>query len=266
MTSCLWNSSPNWPQAGQIFGNDLAQILGINIGWEFHNSNQGLRSAVLMDEMSRQIQRPLTVTAFVDWNSQIHNANADRQEPKNRAKQTLEMTTKSITKVLLSEDSNKRYDVSLRLYHGWHKGWEKTENLRAIMNILGEPDFPSVFSGTNVVFRQAVQFGHTLLAAIPKRLHISQQIHLANTLRQRNGKSDLEEKMTDSALAADLLHWARETPSQWALILAEDDDIVPPIFTAEAWIQSYGGRVYIVRKRSGTQYAITDGILRRWNS
>ena len=49
----------------------------------------------------------------------------------------------------------------------------------------------------------------------------------------------------DTALAADLLHWARSDPREWALILAEDDDLIPPVFTAESWIKPHGGRVFI---------------------
>ena len=207
--------------------------------------------------------RPISVTAFVDWNSQIYNSRADKHDPVSRAKRTLEKTTNSISRLLLSEDHNSRFDVVLRLYHGWHKGWERTENLLAIMRVVADPAFPSDYSVVrNVIFRQAVQFGHTLLSALPMRQLSGHQIHFANTLRQRNANSGPEEKMVDTALAADLLHWARETPSDWALVLAEDDDVVPPVFTAEAWIHGHGGRMFIVRTRGATRYAKLNGILR----
>ena len=168
--------------------------------------------------------------------------------------------------MLLSEDSATRYAVVLRLYHGWHKGWERTDNLLAMIQTIADPDFPSVYSGGNVLFREFVQFGHTLLNALPSRQHTRPQIHLANTLRRRNTHTVPEEKMIDTALAADILHWARETPSDWALVLAEDDDVVPPVFTAEAWIYPHGGRLFIVRRRQSTPYVKTDGILRGWKS
>ena len=206
--------------------------------------------------------RAISVTVFVDWNSQIYNSRADKHDPNARAKRTLEKTTSAIRKTLLSEDHNRKFDVVLRLYHGWHIGWERTANLLAIMKTVADPNFPSDYSARNVVFRQVVHFGHTLLSALPARRHSGQQIHFANTLRQRNANSGPEEKMVDTALAADLLHWARETPSEWALVLAEDDDIVPPVFTAEAWIHDHGGRMFIVRNRRATPYAKLDGILR----
>ena len=206
--------------------------------------------------------RPISVTAFVDWNSQIYNSRADKHDTTAKAKRTLEKTTNAISRMLLGEDPNRRFDVVLRLYHGWHTGWQKTDNLVAIMTTVADPGFPSDYSERNVLFRQAVQFGHTLLSALPVRQHSPQQIHLANTLRRQNASWGPEEKMVDTALAADLLHWARATPSDWALVLAEDDDIVPPVFTAEAWIDGHGGRMFIVRNRRATQYAKLDGILR----
>ena len=70
--------------------------------------------------------------------------------------------------------------------------------------------------------------------------------------------------MVDTALAADLLHWARESPTEWALVLAEDDDIVPPVFAAESWIKAHGGRAFIVRRRHCDQYVKLDGLLKEW--
>ena len=212
--------------------------------------------------------RPIPVTAFVDWNSQIHNAKVDEHDPVEKAKQTLQRTARAVRRMLSREAPTRQFDVGLRLYHGWHRGWEKTENLRAVMKTVADPDFPTVYSVPNVMFRQAVQYGHTLLCALPERRHTGHQIHLANTLRRRNGRSlpKEEEKMVDAALAADILHWARESPTEWALVLAEDDDIVPPVFTAEAWIRAHGGRAFIVRARRGDAYVRLNGLLKDWRS
>ena len=68
--------------------------------------------------------------------------------------------------------------------------------------------------------------------------------------------------MVDTALATDLLAWARLSPSEWAVVLAEDDDLVPPLFTAEAWIKPHGGRALLVRRRPAGQYLKLDGLLR----
>lgn len=68
--------------------------------------------------------------------------------------------------------------------------------------------------------------------------------------------------MVDTALAADLLVWARSFPSEWALVLAEDDDVVPPLFTAEAWVKPHGGRALLVRRRPAGQYLRLNGLLK----
>ena len=135
----------------------------------------------------------------------------------------------------------------MRLYHGWHKGWEPTENFRAMISTVSETDFSVLTQTPNVVCSSDVQYGHTLLSAFPERTHHRPPIHLPNTLRRRARNARPTEKMVDTALAADLLEWARRESDEWALVLSEDDDVVPPLFTAEAWIRPHGGRAFIVR-------------------
>lgn len=100
-----------------------------------------------------------------------------------------------------------------------------------------------------------------LLSALPERRHARPPIHLPNTLREQTRHAPEEEKTVDTALAADLLSWARSDPGEWALILSEDDDFVPPVFTAEAWTKPHGGRVYIVRSHKKGPYLKLDGLL-----
>ena len=69
--------------------------------------------------------------------------------------------------------------------------------------------------------------------------------------------------MVDTALAADLLAWARLQPTEWAIVMAEDDDLIPPLFTAEAWVTPCGGRTLLVRRRGTSQYLKLDGLLRQ---
>ena len=173
---------------------------------------------------------------------------------------TLRRTTRIINRVLTSEAPDLRFSVVLRLYHGWHKGWEETENLRAIARIPSA-DVLADYSTDNIVFSQEVQYGHTLLSALPERRRGRHAIHLPNTLREQEGSIPTE-KMVDTALAADLLTWARSDPEEWALILSNDDDFVPPVFTAESWIKPHGGRVVIVStQRKRRDFLSLDGLL-----
>ena len=205
------------------------------------------------------------MTAFVDWKAQIHNASARGNAPQHVwAQRTLDQTVRSVGAALMRVEKS-RFRVSFRLYHGWHKGWQPTDGLKAVSQAVGATDFTAL-SRERVDFSPAVQYGHTLIEALPERQHRDQRppIHLPNTLRDRDRKKGQppEEKMVDTALAADLLAWARRSPSEWALVLAEDDDMVPPLFTAEAWIKPHGGRALLLRKRKAGQYLRLDGLLR----
>ena len=203
----------------------------------------------------------IRVTAFVDWNAQLHNAGARDGNPLSRAKHTLEKTARAIGRSL-ARHATDRFYVVLRLYHGWHKGWEPSENFRAMLKTVSETDFSGLAQTPNVVCSPDVQYGQTLLAALDERTHAQPPIHLPNTLRQQSRNLSATEKMVDTALAADLLEWARRRPTEWALVLSEDDDVVPPIFTAEAWIRPHGGRAFILRaSRPRAGFLKLDGLL-----
>ncbi len=203
---------------------------------------------------------PISATAFVDWRAQMHNAGCLNAPAVEGARQTLVRTARLVGRALGPEKL--RFRVSLRLYHGWHKGWQPSDGLEAAANAVDTTNF-TLLSGAHVAFSPTVQYGHTLLTALPERQHPRPPIHLPNTLRDRRDAPQPTEKMVDTALAADLLAWAHQSPSEWALVLAEDDDVVPPLFTAEAWIKPHGGRALLLRKRPASQYLKLDGLLRQ---
>ena len=212
--------------------------------------------------MNRPVVSPVPVTAFVDWNAQIHRAKASKVSVLDKARQTLIKSAKTISTVLAREAPNLRFFVGFRLYHGWYKGWEPTDNLRAIRTTISDTSFPELSYQPNVVFLPDVQYGHTLREALPERCHRRPPIHLPNSLRQQSKDSPPVEKMVDTALATDLLDWARSDPAEWALVLADDDDFVPPVFSAEAWIRPHGGRVILVRsQRISKTHLKLDGLL-----
>ena len=205
--------------------------------------------------------RPISVTAFVDWNSQIRNANVSPGDPHGNARRTLKKTSRIIGKALARLAPTCRFSVVFRLYHGWYKGWEPADNFRAMTTIVSEIDFSLLAQTRNVTFSPNVQYGHALLSALPERRHVRPPIHLPNTLRKKDRNSAWQEKMVDTALAADLLDWAREGQSGWALVLSEDDDVVPPVLAAEAWTRAHGGRTFIVRIRRGGPFLKLRGLL-----
>ena len=209
------------------------------------------------------MQSLIRVTAFVDWNTQIRSVDAAEVErPHVRAGRALRRTVRVIGKVLAERNPSARFRVGLRVYHGWRKGFEPTENRKAMAAVVAETDFADLSPNPNVNVSPDVRYGDDLLAALPARRHVRPAIHLPATLRCPGKNSPWVEKMVDTALAADLLALARDEPRDWALVLSEDDDVAPPVFAAEAWMKPHGGRTFIVRtRRSSRTFLKLDGLL-----
>lgn len=205
---------------------------------------------------------PIPVAAFVDWNAQIHTFGARHVDrPQAQAELALFRTARVIVAVLARKAPSARFRVGLRLYHGWHKGFEPTESRKAVVAVAAGTDFSNLSRSPNVTFSEHIRYGDELLAALPERRHVRPPIHLPATLRRQDRNAPFVEKMVDTALASDLLVWARNEPQAWALVLSEDDDVAPPVFAAEAWTKPHGGRALIVRARPGSQRFLKLGNL-----
>ena len=207
-------------------------------------------------------RRPfIRVTCFVDWNSQLLLTGIDcKSEPVNAARTAFRQVTRRIALCLATVDASKKFQVILRLYHGWRKGYEATANLKAIRHVIAETDFSAASDKPSVAYSGDVAYGDTLLSALPKRMHQRHGIHLPNTLRDR-GVKGCEEKMVDTALAADLVVCAYQDPSEWILLVTEDDDLIPPLFTAESIISSSQARALLLSKRPrGNNLLLLDGL------
>lgn len=208
--------------------------------------------ALEIRDLGMQRARIQTVSAFVDWNSQIHLSGDKRQrDPIVTAEMVLRKTAARIAKCLAQADEHGRFKVQLRLYHGWHKGYHPTDNRKAITTVLAATDYADLSPLRNIVFASNVAYGDCLLHALSCRLHDRLGIHLPNTLQVQNER--LGEKMVDTALAADVVSSAATQTDEWILVVAEDDDLVPPVFTAEALLSSHASKVLMLqsRRRSG---------------
>jgi uncharacterized LabA/DUF88 family protein len=202
------------------------------------------------------------VGLFVDWNTQLRQAPKEfENNPSEKSSHALKSVGKLVAKVLCALDDTTLFRVRSRFYHGWTTGITQTVNRRAL-SLLPElltPDdlFPSV----RILAQSDVEFGDRLIDALPNRLVKGAQVHLPNTFR-KYGESP-EEKMVDTALAVDLLSWARQEPNSIALVFSSDDDIVPPVFVAEAWMKPMGGQVILVRarQRGESRFLILEGLL-----
>jgi hypothetical protein len=69
--------------------------------------------------------------------------------------------------------------------------------------------------------------------------HDARSSVLFGTVRYRESEAADEQKMVDTALSADLLHWARRNcagrSDAMIFVLAEDDDFYPPVALANHW-------------------------------
>lgn len=204
--------------------------------------------------------RIVSVAAFVDWNAQLLLTGRDTiRDPEGAAGQAFRQTTRRIARCLSQIDSAKRFRVIIRLYHGWHKGYEPTASRKAAQVIVGRADFGTLSQSPNVVFSPNVGFGDRLTNALDRRLHARLAIHLPNTLRKRH--EGFEEKMVDTAIAADVVATAHREPRDWIVVVTEDDDLIPSVYVAEAALIGSGAKVVLLRKRPQNGMMILDDLL-----
>lgn len=204
----------------------------------------------------------IDVLAFVDWNSQLLlTKRAVDKAPQRAAISAFKETTRRIARCLATANGSARFRVALRLYHGWHKGFEPTIDRRAVRSAIANTDFSTLSQRPNVIFAQNVEFGDTLLRALDRRLHKRLGIHLPNTLRDRDATHRVEEKMVDTALASDVLATAFDGNADWILIVTEDDDLIPPAYVAEAILFGLPRRVLLLRRRKNAHMISLDDLL-----
>jgi len=202
----------------------------------------------------------IRVTCFVDWNSQLLLTGTDyEKDPVEAARTAFRQVTRRIARCLVRVDTSENFQVHLRLYHGWRKGYEPTTNLKAIRNVIAETDFSTASDKPSVVYSCDVGYGDCLLSALPQRMHLKLGIHLPSTLRDR-GSQRYEEKMVDTALATDLVVCAYQDPNEWILLVTEDDDLIPPLFTAESIITAQARALLLSKRKWGNNLLLLDGL------
>lgn len=192
----------------------------------------------------------INVTVFVDWNSQLLIYNISKiKDPLLLSRQAFNSVTRKISTCLAKSFPDLKFRVGLRIYHGWHKGYEPTANKKAITQIIAGTDFATLSHNPSVVFMEEVGYGDNLIGASTERLHKKLQIHLPNTVRDRQAGKGLEEKMVDTALASDVIVMAYKEPTDWIMVISEDDDFVPPLFVADSILNKNSSRALLLSTR-----------------
>lgn len=198
-----------------------------------------------------------TVTVFVDWNSQIFilGLSEHSNEPW-FVEKMFDRLFRRISKALDSAGVEGNRKLILRLYYGWYKGFEQQVSRRRVSAFVASHEFISVTQSQNTLVSR-VEFGDRLLSAADARLHGRLQIHLPNTFRNGIGPNKPPyEKMVDTALASDFLVWGFGVSdsigplcdSDCALVMAEDDDVWPPLLAAEPFWVRRGASAFVVQR------------------
>lgn len=193
----------------------------------------------------------IKATAFIDWDTARrmvqHDVNRGRERLVDRQLRELQ---EALALTLQQHDRQARFRVSLRLYHGWHRGRTKTQDRLEIERFLDQQGLQRAVG--KVSFAPELAYSDELMCRSERR-------YLFDTLRRRQDGSD-EQKMVDTALVSDLLHFVHSRAGALALVVGDDDDLLPGIFTAESW----GCRVLLARLRTeDNQHLNTRGLIYR---
>lgn len=208
------------------------------------------------------------VTAFIDWNSQISNAQArlsgeslTEKEVKRQTDKTINYVCDRLSVFLGSLGKNSGFfQVKMRIYYGWHRGVTPTLARNVLQGMIYKGEVPNSRDSSRFVWDEP--FGDVLLQALDKRKLRSPkpQIHLPDTLRQGLGDDKPREKMVDTALVCDVLSQTRSEKDALKIIMAEDDDVIPAAYVSEAW-NSEKGKTIILRKRTACGHLALNGIV-----
>ena len=174
------------------------------------------------------------VIGFVDWNTAIISSGAVRGgRDIHIAELALRHIERVISEYLIKLSNSPSYQVRLRLYAGWWQGMTPTEYRRGVERLRKNYGKRERTYG-NCVF----QGGHNGLeisdkmARVDGRLTRRQGVHFLDMVRQDRGQR--REKMVDTCLIADLLDLARRNGADRYVIVSDDDDMFPGMFSAEA--------------------------------
>jgi hypothetical protein len=164
------------------------------------------------------------VTIFVDWDT-ARRVGTRRAPSVRNLEEVFDRLQKAIALHLWGKNKKDRFRVYWRIYHGWHQGKTKTPDrllfeeytLRASARTIG-----------NVSFSTDYELSGSLSCG-------SSRAPIYDTCRSDRETGQTKQKMVDTMLVCDLLHLVRTKDSALCILIADDDDFVPAMFTAEAW-------------------------------
>jgi len=148
-----------------------------------------------------------------------------------------------IANLLRRRDPGESHRVTLRIYHGWHKNREMMPIRRAFeaLNLIEAVERKI----SKVSFAPRFQFGNELVCDSPANPLYSTYL---------GGGQSSGQKMVDTAISCDLLHILRLGIARIGVVVSDDDDYIPAVFTADAWNE----RAILLRRPSSDLSHVTD--------
>lgn len=188
------------------------------------------------------------VTAFIDWDAARRLAPPKYvRDDKRQIEGAVGILRREIAAYLSVQAPKSAFYVNWRVYHGWYIGKTKTSDRLVFEDYLG---IASTYLIRNVSFSNQFNFSEYMLCAT--RRH-----PLYNTARV-DGDGTLRQKMIDTALTCDLLHSVRFKEADVHIVVSEDDDFLPVLFSGEAW---HGKVVMFCRPPIERRFQNTDGLM-----
>lgn len=194
------------------------------------------------------------IVSFVDWNSQIHEARDRHKDP--TSIDVINLVLRKIEASLNGFPRTQLFEITIRAYCGWHKGYEPTPLRRELASISID-ELHTLGKYPNMPLR-ALEFGDQALGALDIRVAKSTGSHFPATCRDR-GNQSYEEKMVDTALVSDLIYLATQDEPNWFIIVGEDVDLMPGVYTAERFLSGSSRKIAYLRKKKD-KYLQCDGL------
>lgn len=189
------------------------------------------------------------VTALIDWDTARRIVPCRDLDVRN-IEQVIERLQNAIAQYIASFDKRDAYRVNWRIYHGWHQGKTKTKDRLLFEKFLNQATARTI---KKVSFSSDYVFSGSLCCSSSRK-------PIVDTVRTNQTTGETRQKMVDTMLVCDLLHLARTREYFLIIVVANDDDFVPALYTAEAW----KGRVIMLHNREHiNSHLQLDGIAGR---
>lgn len=210
----------------------------------------------------------ITANLFIDWDSasRVSTIKPQKNMPLAlRISCTMQAYTqlqeRIISKLSEIEPKSPIKIMNTRIYHGWHSGRTPSPDKVAWDKV--KPQLKAV-SRNGISYLPDIEFGNELICR-------GARSPIYDTLRaDRSNPGASNQKMVDTALVSDLLSFCRsesssfrrnEKPTTMAIVVGDDDDLLPGVFVSEAWgLPTY---VFRVTRDHDNRHLSTHGIIHR---